>query len=170
MPRIQSFLLIAATAASIALVAPMQQQAHAATHRAAATDVQAERALVSAMNIARVRHGRAPLRRLDVLARPARAHSHDLLLRGAFTHAGAAGSPFWTRLVAAGFPRDRRTAENIAEAPGCGVAAARRTVRMWMASPPHRANLLDRRMRFVGTGAAHAAGCASTILTADIGS
>jgi uncharacterized protein YkwD len=170
MPRIPHLLIAAAAASSVALVLPIQHPAHAAGGGAVRADVHAERALVSAMNVARLRHGRRPLRPLPVLTRPARAHSRDLLLRGVFTHAGTAGSPFWTRVVAAGFPRGRRMAENIAQVPGCGAAAARRTVRMWMASPPHRANLLDRRMRFVGTGAARPAGCSSTILTADLGS
>lgn len=164
-------LLIAVAGASLALVGASHQQAHAATNAAAATDVRIERALVAEMNRARAGHGRPALRRVTTLARPARAHSRELLARGTFTHDSADGAPFWTRLVAAGFPRDRRMAENIAETPGCSVAAvARQTVRMWMASPPHRANLLDPRMRVVGAGAAIAADCSFTILTADYGS
>ena len=40
---------------------------------------------------------------------------------------------------------------------------------MWMASPGHRANLLNPRFRFVGSGAATDADCSLTILTADYG-
>jgi hypothetical protein len=38
-----------------------------------------------------------------------------------------------------------------------------------MASPPHRANLLHRRMRVVGVGIAVRGRCASTVVTADFG-
>lgn len=45
--------------------------------------------------------------------------------------------------------RSRRAAENIAR----GNVSAAAVVRMWMASPSHRANILDRRLTHVGTGA-----------------
>jgi uncharacterized protein YkwD len=163
-------ILLAAGAASIALLCPVQQQASAAAHAHVPADVRIERAVVSAVNGVRMHHGRAPLRRIPTLARPARAHSRQLLAHGSFTHYGPNGRPFWTRLVAAGFPRNRHMAENLAQTPGCGIAVARRTVKMWMASPPHRANLLDRRVRFIGVGAALTRDCSTTMLTADFGS
>jgi uncharacterized protein YkwD len=168
MSRTQT-LLIAAAGTAIALVCTVHPQARAETGPAA-SDARIERALVTEMNRTRAIHGRPPLRSIATLARPAREHSRELLARGTFTHDGADGAPFWTRLVAAGFPRDRRMAENIAQTPGCDVSVARRTVRMWMASPPHRANLLDRRMRVAGAGAALAGDCSFAILTADYGS
>lgn len=170
MSRTQS-ILIAAAGASIALAGAVHphDQASAATTPSAG-DARIERALVTEMNRTRAKHGRPALRTIATLSRPARAHSRELLARGTFTHDGADGAPFWTRLVAAGYPRNRSMAENIAQAPGCGVGVARQTVRMWMASPPHRANLLDPRMHFVGAGAALAGDCSSTILTADFGS
>jgi uncharacterized protein YkwD len=121
------------------------------------------------MNAVRAAHGRRALRVAGPLARPARSHSRYLLRTGLFTHDGPGGAPFHQRLVRAGFPRGRAMAENIAQAPGCGPRAARETVRMWMASPGHRANLLDPRFRWVGTGAASPGGCSSTLLTADFG-
>jgi uncharacterized protein YkwD len=130
---------------------------------------QAERALVAGINAVRARHRLAPLRRVAALTRPARAHSRDLVARRAFTHDSANGSPFSTRLVAAGFPRRRAMAENIAQVPARGTRAARVALRMWMASPPHRANILNRRMRVIGVGFAIRTGRSATVVTADFG-
>jgi uncharacterized protein YkwD len=129
-----------------------------------------ETALVTEMNSVRRARGRAPLRMSATLRRPARAQSRYLLRTGQLTHEGPDGSPFWTRLVDAGYPRNRWMAENLAELGGCDASTARRTVRMWMKSPGHRANLLNRRYRWVGVGTVSAGGCDVTVVTADYGS
>jgi uncharacterized protein YkwD len=129
-----------------------------------------EAALLVEMNAVRVARGRAPLRMSATLRRPARAQSRYLLRTGQLTHEGPDGAPFWTRLVEAGYPRNRWMAENLAELGGCDRTTARRTVRMWMDSPGHRANLLNRRYRWVGVGSASAGGCDVTVVTADYGS
>lgn len=129
-----------------------------------------EAAIAAEMNRVRAERGRAPLTVSPALRRPARAHSRWLLATGRLTHDGPDGSPFWTRLVAAGFPRDRRMAENLARLGGCDAGTARRVVAMWMASPGHRANLLNPRYRWVGVGSASDAGCDVTVLTTDYGS
>lgn len=129
-----------------------------------------EKALLAEMNRVRTRRGRRALKPLASLNRAARGQSRALLGAGAFQHESLDGSPFWTRLVAAGFPATRRMGENLAMVSRCDRAAARETVRMWMASRGHRANLLNRRFRFVGSGVARAPDCSTTILTADYGS
>lgn len=129
-----------------------------------------ETALVAEMNKVRAQKGRPPLRMSATLRRPARGQSRWLLASGQFTHDGPDGSPFWTRLVDAGYPRDRWMAENLAELGGCDATTARRTVQMWMASPGHRANLLSPRYRWVGVGIASSDDCNATIATADYGS
>lgn len=129
-----------------------------------------ERALLVEMNRVRVARGRPPLRSRAVLRRPARAQSRYLLRIGDLRHEGRDGAPFWARLVAAGFPRRRMMGENLALVPDCTRGAVRRAVRLWMRSPGHRANLLNRRFRWTGAGAAIAPGCASVYLTADFGS
>jgi uncharacterized protein YkwD len=135
----------------------------------AARPAGAERALVAGINAVRARHHLPPLRRVIVLTRSARSHSRDLVARGAFTHDSADGSPFHLRLVAAGFPRGRAASENLAEVGGCDAGAGRAALRMWMASPPHRANLLDATMRVAGIGFAVRGRCATTVVTADFG-
>ena len=122
------------------------------------------------MNRARAVNGRAPLRPLATLNRAARTQSRALVASGEFQHESLDGSPFWTRLVAAGFPANRRMGENLALTSACDRAAATQTVAMWLASPGHRANLLNPRFHFVGSGVASAPDCSETILTADYGS
>jgi uncharacterized protein YkwD len=130
-----------------------------------------ERALLAEMNRARARHDRPALRTIATLARPARAHSRVLLGRGLLTHDSPDGSPFWERLVDAGFPRNRAMAENLAMVPGCDAArVARQTVGMWLGSPGHRANLLNGRYRWAGSGAAISRDCRTVVITADYGS
>jgi len=134
------------------------------------TTGQIETGLVGAMNRVRAAHGRVPLRVAATLTRPARGQSRYLVTAGTLDHDSPDGSPFWTRLVAAGFPRDHLMAENLALVSGCGPDAPRRTVSMWMNSPSHRANLLNPRMRWVGAGVASSSACGMTVLTADFGS
>jgi len=169
MTRAQTF-LIAAAGASVAVSLLALPLAQAAPSGCTASAAPTERAVIAKINRERLAHGRRALTRIPTLARPARAHSVELRASGTFTHDSADGSPFWRRLVAAGFPRGRRMAENLAAAPGCGAGVASTMVRMWMASPPHRANILDRRMRFVGVGIAFGDGSSPTITTADFGS
>jgi uncharacterized protein YkwD len=158
-------------AAALMLAAAATGGAAASADQAAtarATDI--ETALLTQMNRVRVAHGRVPLRPIATLQRPARAQSAYLVGLGILDHNGRDGSPFWTRLVVAGFPTGRTLGENLAMVPGCDPAAARQTVRMWLASRGHRANLLNPRYRWVGAGVASSADCSSTVLTADYGS
>lgn len=136
----------------------------------AASPVRMEAALLTAMNDVRVTRGRPPLRPVPTLRRAARGHSSYLRAIGVLDHEGRDGSPFWARIVAAGFPRGRSLGENLAMVPGCTPAAARRVVGLWMNSAGHRANLLNPRFRYVGTGVAAARGCSEAYVTADYGS
>lgn len=168
---------LATTVAAIALagVIATGTAAAAAPHQAPtaspAPPPRVESALLAEMNRVRVNRGRRPLKAVATLQRPARAQSRYLLGIGTLAHDGPDGSPFWTRLVAAGFPRGRSLGENLAMIPGCGPAqVAARTVRMWLASPGHRANLMNPAFRWAGAGAAIGSGCSATYVTADYGS
>ena len=129
-----------------------------------------ESALLTEMNRVRTDRGRRPLRAVATLQRPARGQSRYLVDLGILDHDGSDGSPFWTRLIAAGFPRGHTMGENLAMVPGCGPEAAAQTVQLWLDSPGHRANLLNPRFRWVGAGAGSSGDCSSTVLTADFGS
>jgi uncharacterized protein YkwD len=102
--------------------------------------------LLAAMNDVRAAHGLRPLRADGRLERAARAHSADMVRRGYFAHGSVAA-----RLTRHGV-RGRRFGENLAWAVG-GAADARAILRLWLASPRHRANLLRPGFRRVGVGA-----------------
>ena len=102
----------------------------------------AETSLLRAVNGARAAHGLAPLVIDPTLERAARAHSADMLRRHYFAH-GA----FAQRLSSFG-ARGPVLGENLAW--GTGRMPGTRTVALWLASPPHRANLLRAGFRRVG--------------------
>lgn len=115
-----------------------------------------ELAVVRVMNSFRATNGVPPLRVGRVLTRAARSHSADMLRRGYFEH-----GPFVQRLRRFGV-RAPYVGENLAS--GTTPLSAAAIVQMWIASPPHRQNLLDRGFRRVGVGAA---GSSTRLITAD---
>lgn len=154
-------LLVAA--AALALFLPSAASARVALE---ATPVPAlETALVAKINALRARRGLRRLAESGALARAARAFGRQMLAGGYFDH-----RRFERRLAglsAAG--------ENLAW--HTGTPSADRTVALWLASPPHRRNLLSPVWRRVGIGAVH--GLASggvygygrpvTVIVADFG-
>ena len=123
---------------------------------AGATSTSGASSIVRAMNVVRARNGVPPLRVGRALTRAARAHSADMARRGYFDH-GA----FVQRLRSFGV-RAPFIGENLASGPSPLSAAA--IVQMWIASPPHRQNLLDRGFRSIGVGVA---GSSTKLVTAD---
>lgn len=115
-----------------------------------------EYAIVRALNAVRARNGAPPLRVGRALTRAARAHSIDMARRGYFDH-GA----FVQRLRSFGV-RAPYLGENLAY--GASPLTAGAIVQMWIQSPPHRQNLLDRSFRRVGVGVA---GGSTKLVTAD---
>ncbi len=106
----------------------------------------AESSLLTAMNQVRMQHGAQPLRADARLERAARSHSLEMLHAGVFFH-GA----FSARIRSVGV-RSPRVGENLAWGVG-RYSRAHAIVRMWMASPGHRENLLHPGYRLVGVGA-----------------
>ena len=85
------------------------------------------------------------------LGRAATRHARDMSRHRFFAHQRAGGPSLARRARAAGF-RGRNVGEAIGY--GCGsLSTPAAIVRMWLASPPHRAILLSRRGR-VGIGVA----------------
>ncbi len=101
-----------------------------------------DRLVLEEMNRVRAAHGLAPLRISATLQRAALAHSKDMAAKGYFAH-----GDFATRMRQHGVQAPR-VAENIGWATGRNRARA--VVRMWMSSPPHRANVLRAGFRAVG--------------------
>ncbi len=129
----------------------------------AATQSERESALLQAVNQTRAAHGLRPLQVDGRLTVAARQHSKLMLRRNALRH-GAVRA----RLASYG-ARGPRFGENLAWGVGARAAASR-IVRMWLAHPSHRANLLRPGFRRIGIGApvgTFAGYRGATVVTAD---
>jgi uncharacterized protein YkwD len=121
--------------------------------------------LLQAMNSTRAAHGLRPLRLDATLDRAADAHSSEMLRGNSFSHGDFAG-----RMAA--FHLAGSFGENLAWGTG-SAGSAGSIVRMWLASPEHRANLLRPGFRRIGLGLAHGTFLGqggATVVTADFGS
>jgi uncharacterized protein YkwD len=121
-----------------------------------------ETALVRAINVARTHRGLPALRVDPRLMRAARANSARMLRTGNFSH-----DDFMRRFRRFGV-RGKLFGENLAW--GTGVLGAAEAVRMWLDSPGHRENLLDRGFRRIGIATPvgrFGAVPAATLMTAD---
>jgi len=107
-----------------------------------------ERKVIRIVNRIRASHGLRRLRASRRLARAASAHSGDMLARDFLSHASSDGTGMARRVRR--YTRARWIGENIAALSG--RATARRAVRMWMQSPPHRAVLMSASGRRIGVG------------------
>jgi len=117
---------------------------------------QVSRATLCLLNVERRTRGLRPLRSSSRLARAALGHSRDMVRRSYFAHDSRSGATFMDRIRRMGYLRDRRTwvlGENIAWGGG-SRSTPRAVVGSWMRSPPHRANILQRRFREIGIGSA----------------
>ena len=103
----------------------------------------AEIALTRQINIERRRQGLRPLRRIIGLVRNARGHNRWMSRTRRFAHPPAG----------IGFGGARPASQNLAF-----MGNARAAFLGFMASPPHRRNILAPRWRFVGVGAARCGG------------
>lgn len=163
--------ILTATVAAIALIG--LPQAALADGEGATERPGLQRAVLAEMNDVREQHGLRPLSAHRALERAALEQSRYLARGTTLNHDSADGGAFWTRLVGAGYPRTNRMAENLALMPHCRGSVqvhASRVVRMWMESPGHRDNLLDRNLRHAGLSVVSAGSChEATVYTADLG-
>jgi uncharacterized protein YkwD len=106
------------------------------------------------VNRERSARGERSLRPNRRLMRAARAHSENMALDDYFEHVGPRGQTPLARLRAVGYISSSggyEVGENIAWGT-LGLATPRAIVAAWMASPGHRANILDPRFRETGIG------------------
>ncbi len=163
--------VLVATAGASALM-PGTAVANGAT-RAASLDS----GVLTQLNQIRLAHGLAPLTLSVSLSEAADQHSRDMVANGYFAHNSANGAPFWKRIRS--FYADRgygywSVGENLFWSSGPINASA--SLRAWMASPEHRANILNPAWRQIGVAAIssrHApgayAGHGVTVITTDFG-
>jgi uncharacterized protein YkwD len=118
-----------------------------------------EAGLMWKVNATRRAHGLPPLRRSQALDEASSAKSHALVRLGYFAHTRPDGTSFW-REVLTHYPQIGsgywRVGENLAW--GTPTLTPALVVRRWLASPPHRANVLSSRYRELGIGAVRTAG------------
>jgi uncharacterized protein YkwD len=107
-----------------------------------------EASLLKVMNRVRGSHGLRQLRVDSRLERAARAHSSKMLQTQTLFH-----GDFVHRIRRVGVHAPR-IGENLAWGTGA-LARARAVVKLWLASPEHRANLLYPGYRTVGVGVVH---------------
>ena len=165
------------SAAVATFVAPLAfAPAHAVPRHVHPTTLSAGTVLVE-MNAVRAAHSLPPLRLSWQLSAAAGQHSREMGERGYFEHSSFDGTSYWKRVdryySSRGY-RYWRVGENMLWWSATLTPSA--AVTMWMNSPPHRRNLLDRYWREVGLSVRRflAApgvfrGLAVTIVTADFG-
>jgi len=107
---------------------------------------EAEEQMVEIMNVERRRRGLTPLAVDATLREVARAHAKDLLQQGYFAHMGRDGRSPFDRMHASGI-QYTTAGENLALGPTTEDAEAG-----LIASPSHRANILNPRFARVGVG------------------
>jgi uncharacterized protein YkwD len=149
----------------------------AASNVSMTMDAQLGGAIFAATNAIRAQHGLPRLRSSHSLSAAAAEHSRDMAVRGYFAHSSANGTEFWQRIRhhygQHGY-RHWMVGENLLwSSPNVD---ATRAMQMWMASPAHRDNILDRRWRKIGLSAVRVPvapgafrGLEVTIVTADFG-
>jgi hypothetical protein len=112
------------------------------------------------------------------LQRTAQGHTRDMAFRDYFDHSRGPGDTLLRRMRAAGYIFSSRIGYEVGENIGWGtlwLATPRAMVAAWMASPGHRANILDPRFHDTAVGVSPhppsslARGQAGAIYTQDFG-
>ncbi len=169
--------LLFCLAAVAALAAVSVPGGLAAPRTPSASLSQLESSVLTDINAFRTQHGLAKLRLSTALTSAARAHSLQMSQDGYFGHSSVDGSAFWKRLqgfYGSASYRYWSVGENLLwQSPDIDGSLA---LRLWAASPEHRANLMNPSWREVGVSALHVAqapgvyhGLDVTIVTTDFG-
>ncbi len=106
--------------------------------------------LLARVNATRQTKGLAPVRLAPRLRRIAQSHACDNASRNTFSHTGSDGSDLRQRLNRGHYAM-RTATENV----GIGFDTPEKMMAFWMASPGHRANILNPRMTEMGLGLAY---------------
>lgn len=123
-------------------------------------------------------HGEHPLRPNARMRRAAQAHSQSMAVGDYFQHASPSGQTPLARLRSVGYISSSHVGFEVGENIAWGtlsLATPRAIVASWMASPGHRANILDPRYRETGIGvsphppSSRAHGQAGAVYTQDFG-
>ena len=161
----------------VALAVPLGAAGGTDAHATAQREPSLESLVFQKINELRAGHGLPRLSASDRLTQAAVGHSRSMVVNGFFAHESKNGAPFWRRLKAVYTPRTSAwtVGENLAMFGGARPDAGA-IVSSWMASPPHRANLLSRRFSQAGIAVLHDpaaagvfGGLSTWVVTLDIG-
>ena len=149
---IRTLLALVAVLAAAFAASPSGARTHEGRTLAARDDV--ESGLLVQINALRRQHGLAPLRLNVKLRAAADAHSASMASRGFFSHSSPDGTIFWKR-VARFYPQGSSRYWSVGEnllwsTTGLGASGA---LKLWMASPGHRKNILTAHWREIGLSA-----------------
>jgi uncharacterized protein YkwD len=112
-------------------------------------------AVLCLVNRERVAHGESPLQTNTRLQQAAQAHTESMVSENYLEHVGPQGDTPQTRMRAAGYIYSSRIGFEVGENIGWGTltrSTPQAIVAAWMASPGHRANILDGRFRDSAVG------------------
>jgi uncharacterized protein YkwD len=136
-----------------------------------------ETSVLQQLNAIRAQHGLVPLKLSAKLSQVANDHSVQMGQDGYFAHEDATGAAFWKRIERA-YPSSGwkywAVGENLLwSSPDVDGPGA---LKLWMASPEHRKNILTAKWREIGISAVHVLaapgtynGLDVTIVTTDFG-
>jgi uncharacterized protein YkwD len=142
--RLALIAMIPATLFAIVLLA-------SPANAAAVSSAQLSAGIVTLTNQQRAAHGCKAVKVDARLVAAAAGHSSYMARTGSFSHTGSGGSSFSTRVTRAAYPRP--LSENVA----FGYRTAADVMKGWMASPGHRANILNCKASTVGVSTVYAA-------------
>jgi uncharacterized protein YkwD len=120
--------------------------------RPGASPKAASRATLCLLNVERRHHHQGRLRSNHKLAVAGRRHARDMVQNDYFSHDAPSGQSFVERIKATRYVPSA-SAWSLGENLAWGKrsrATPRQIVRAWMASAPHRANILSARFREIG--------------------
>jgi uncharacterized protein YkwD len=112
-------------------------------------------AVICLVNRERAAHGEAALAADAQLEQSAQAHTDSMVAENYFEHIGPQGETPVMRMRAAGYISSSRVGYEVGENIGWGTLAEsspRAIVAAWMASPGHRANILNAHFRDTAVG------------------
>lgn len=141
--------LLTVLATVVLTMAPASSRPSPTPHQVRGPDTsRIEVKLLGQVNVVRRQAGCRRLKPRAALHGSATAHSAAMAAHGTLAHQVAGEPELRDRIAAAGY----RNAALMGEVIARGPMSARAALNRWLASPPHRALLLDCRLRLVGLG------------------
>jgi uncharacterized protein YkwD len=163
--------------ALLVVVAVLAPVAGARTGQAARANVKLQSGILQELNALRMSHHLHTITLSPSLTTAAAAHTKDMAAHGYFAHESQNGAEFWKRVKqyygSTGYGYWSVGENLLWSSPDVDPA---RAIKLWLASPEHRKNMLNPRWREIGISAVHVSAAPGvygdhevTIVTTDFG-